>query len=391
MKLWIWLIAVFSLPALAEEPPVVYSGTLGKTSIVLELDLNKPDEVTGRYFYQKYHLDLPLNGAQDGQELKLQEGLDDFDDTPRPELTLTKDENGGWQGNWTNPQGKTLPVKLQPVQMPAAATDDGYLSALIHTDPYEYLRLSALQLKAGKNENFMGYQLQWWTEPQSKISFFEIVSGYPETEIQAINQKLRTRLWQEVSGWHACMLGASRFGQGEYQQTVTPEYLSDEIVSVSVFTSYDCGGAHPDFGESPVNLNAKTAETLTLEDVVWVGEGAPFHYLNAEDRTLTGKNDVDFDTFADYRDKKWAPWLVKQLTATYPEQMKKPTEESDDDCDYSDTSVWQFPAWYFTKKGLYFDPTFARVLRSCEGPEWSVLPWSAMKSHAGSVAISQEH
>lgn len=391
MKLLILMITLLSLPALAEEPPVVYAGTLGKTSIVVELDLNKPDEVTGRYFYQKYRLDLPLNGALDGQELKLQEGLDDFDDTPRPELTLTKDENGDWQGSWTNPQGKTLPVKLQPAQLPAAATDDGYLSSLIHTDPYEYLRLSALQLKAGKNENFMGYQLQWWTEPQSKISFFEIVSGYPEASLPAINQKLRARLWQEVSGWHACMLGASRFGQGEYQQTVTPKFMSPDVVSISVFTSYDCGGAHPDFGEAPINLNAKTAETLTLEDVIWVGDGAPFHYLNAEDRALTGKNDVDFDTFAQYRDKKWAPWLVKQLTAAYPQQMKKPTEESEDDCDYSDPSVWQFPAWYFTQKGLYFDPTFARVMRSCEGPEWSVLPWSAMKGHAGSTAINLEH
>ncbi|TDS96931.1 hypothetical protein EDF78_102467 [Rahnella sp. BIGb0236] len=391
MKLWIWLIAVLSLPALAEEPPLVYTGTLGKTSIVVELDLNKPDEVTGRYFYQKYRLDLPLNGTLDGQDLKLQEGLDDFDDTPRPELSLTKDENGGWQGSWTNPQGKTLPVTLKPAQLPATAADDGYLSSLIHTDPYEYLRLSALELKAGKSENFMGYQLQWWTEPQSKISFFEIISGYPEASLPAINQKLRARLWQEVSGWHACMLGASRFGQGEYRQTVTPEYLSTDVVSISVFTTYDCGGAHPDFGEAPVNLNAKTADTLTLEDVVWVGEGAPFHYLNTEDHALTGKNDVDFDTFAQYREKAWAPWLVKQLTAAYPQQMKKPTEESDDDCDYSDPSVWQFPAWYFTQKGLYFDPTFARVLRSCESPEWSVLPWSAMKGHAGSTAINMEH
>ncbi|CAM3571398.1 hypothetical protein [Rahnella victoriana] len=391
MKLWIWLIAVLSLPALAEEPPLVYTGTLGKTSIVVELDLNKPDEVTGRYFYQKYRLDLPLNGTLDGQDLKLQEGLDDFDDTPRPELSLTKDENGGWQGSWTNPQGKTLPVTLKPAQLPATAADDGYLSSLIHTDPYEYLRLSALELKAGKSENFMSYQLQWWTEPQSKISFFEIISGYPEASLPAINQKLRARLWQEVSGWHACMLGASRFGQGEYRQTVTPEYLSTDVVSISVFTTYDCGGAHPDFGEAPVNLNAKTADTLTLEDVVWVGEGAPFHYLNTEDHALTGKNDVDFDTFAQYREKAWAPWLVKQLTAAYPQQMKKPTEESDDDCDYSDPSVWQFPAWYFTQKGLYFDPTFARVLRSCESPEWSVLPWSAMKGHAGSTAINMEH
>lgn len=387
MKLWIWLIALLSLPALAEEPPVVYAGTLGKTSIVVELDLNKPDEVTGRYFYQKYRRDLPLNGTLDGQELKLQEGLDDFDDTPRPELSLTKDQNGGWQGSWTNPQGKTLMVKLQPAQLPAAPADDNYLSSLAHTEPYEFLRLSGLQLTAGKSENFMGYQLQWWTEPQSKITLFEIASGYPEAELHAINQKLRTRLWQEVSGWHACMLGASRFGQGEYQQTVTPKYLSSDVVSISIFTSYDCGGAHPDFGEAPINMNAKTSESLTLEDVLWVGEGAPFHYLNAEDGVSTGKNDVDFDTFAQYRETKWAPWLVKQLTQAYPQEMKKPTEESDDDCDYSQPGIWQFPAWYFTAKGLYFDPTFARVQRSCEGPDWAILPWAAMKGHAGSAPV----
>ena len=171
-------------------------------------------------------------------------------------------------------------------------------------------------------------------------------------------------------------------------QTVTPKFLSNDVVSISIFTSYDCGGAHPDFGEAPVNMNAKTAESLTLEDVVWVGEGTPFHYLNAEDGVSTGKNDVDFDTFSEYRDKKWAPWLVKQLTEAYPQEMKKPTEESDDDCDYSQPEIWQFPAWYFTPKGLYFDPSFARVQRSCEGPEWSVLPWSAIKSHAVSTPVA---
>ena len=137
-----------------------------------------------------------------------------------------------------------------------------------------------------------------------------------------------------------------------------------------------------------VPFNIKVPRQTGGASASWVGEGAPFHYLNAEDGVSTGKNDVDFDTFAQYRDKKWAPWLVKELTLAHPAEMKKPTEESDDDCDYSQPEIWQFPAWYFTPAGLYFDPSFARVQRSCEGPEWSVLPWSAIKKQAGTTAVA---
>jgi len=83
MKFWIIWVAFFSSSAFAEEPLSVFTGTLGKANIVVELDLNKPDEVTGRYFYQKHRLDLPLNGTLKDNELSLNEGADDFDDTAR--------------------------------------------------------------------------------------------------------------------------------------------------------------------------------------------------------------------------------------------------------------------------------------------------------------------
>ncbi len=386
MKFWIISLALFSLSAFAEEPLSVFTGTLGKSNIVMELDLNKPDEVTGRYFYQKYRLDLPLNGTLKDNELSLNEGADDFDDTPRPTLTLDHDEQGNWQGTWTDTAGKSLPLVLTPAVLPDPP-EQSYPGSLVHSDPYEYLRLSGLSLVEGKSQVFMGYTLQWWTEPQSHISLFEIVAGYPEKKRAAINQKLRARLWQEVVSWHACMLSASRFGQGEYSQTVTPTFLSAEVVSISIFTHYDCGGAHPDFGEMPINLDAKSAEPLTLEDVLWVGEGKPLHYVETEDRTSAGNPDVDFDTFAAYREKFFALWLVKQMTLAHPQEMVKPTEDSDDDCDYSDAQIWHFPTWYFTVKGIYFGPTFPRVMRTCESPDWSILPWSAITGHAGRLML----
>ena len=386
MKFWMVWIAFFSLSAFAEEPLTVFTGTLGKANVVVELDLNKPEEVTGRYFYQKHRLDLPLNGTLKDNELSLMEGTDDFDDTPRPTITLEHDEKGNWQGTWTDPKGISLPVMLTPAVLPDTA-DDSYPGSLLHSDPYEYLRLSGLTLVEGKRQDFMGYTLQWWSEPQSHISLFEVVSGYPQPQLTAINARLRTRLWQEVISWHTCMLGATRFGEGDYSQTVTPTYLSPEVISISVFTNYDCGGAHPDFGEAPINLSAKTAEPLTLEDVLWIGEGKPFHYNEAEDRAAPASGDVDFDTFAAYREKKFAPWLVKEMTKAHPQEMTKPTEDSDDDCDYSDAQVWHFPAWYLTAKGIYFGPTFARVMRSCESPDWSILPWPSVNGHVGNVKL----
>jgi hypothetical protein len=53
MRLAPYAAALFTLisTAHAEDGRRVFTGTLGKTPIVVELNTTQPDEVTGRYFY----------------------------------------------------------------------------------------------------------------------------------------------------------------------------------------------------------------------------------------------------------------------------------------------------------------------------------------------------
>ncbi|HKT28389.1 hypothetical protein [Dyella sp.] len=369
--------------AMAKEGAAVYTGTLGTQPIVMEIDTDKDGHIDGRYFYTKYHRDLPLGGSmQNPNGMHMSEGQDD-DASKLPQIDLTRAASGNWSGTWRSPKGKTLALALQPAKLPAPAVgSDGYLQKLYASDLYEYLRLSGLTLQKDRKETFMGHTLQWWVEPQSKIALFEILDGYPDAQRQKINDALRARQWSEVSAFHACMLGNSRLGGGDYEQTVTPQLLSPNAISISVFTSYYCGGAHPDFGDAPINLDAHTAQVLTLEDVLWVGKGKPFHYI--EDTGNDGSasdgqaNAVSFDEYSKYRSTYLAPWLAQQLTALYPTNIK------DDDCDYGDPSVWDFPSWHLTPKGISFTPSFARAMRVCEAnDDWSLLPYSIVNQHPG--------
>lgn len=384
MSLASFLAVGLSAPCHAFEPLDVYRGTLGDAAVVMELDMADPAHVSGRYF-DRQHRDIALEGSLEGEQLELNQGLPGYDNAPRPLLTLHANATG-WQGQWQSPQGERLAVRLSPAELPAEAVDtEPFWHELRSASPYEYLRLSDMRLVEGRTQAFMGHTLQWQIEPESKITLFQITDGYPEAQLALLNRELRARLWGEVSAYQACMLGASRMGDGEFEQTVTPQLLTPDMLSVSIFTSYNCGGAHPDFGDAPLNLDARNGQHLSLEDVLWLGSGKPLHYDDRDGATPSDRSDVDFDTFTRYRGEVLAPWLVAQFKRLYPAQMAKTT---DDDCDYADPDIWQFPAWHFTREGIYLGPGFARAMRACEGTEWSVLPWALLREHPGGVALA---
>ncbi|MGY2277770.1 hypothetical protein ACW9H0_09075 [Pseudomonas monsensis] len=378
--------ALFTLisTAHAEDGRRVFTGTLGKMPIVVELNTTQQDEVTGRYFYEKYHRDLELSGSLQDSTLNLVEGNNRYgDDKPLPTLKLEETANG-WQGEWQSPQGKKLPVKLSEAKLPAPTSATlPFVAALPNDEPYEYLRLQGLKLKPAKKENFMGYELQWWTEPETKISLFSVESGLSKDDQQRVNQQLLGRLWNEVISYHSCQL---RGGENvEFMQQAEPKMISPAVVSLNISTSYYCGGAHPDFGDSPLNIDVKTGHPLSLEDVLWVGEGKPL--LHAERDSLGDKPLSEAESDARYRyvSKELVPWVIQQFTALYPTEMKKPAQ--DDDCDFTDESIWGTTPWYFTDKGLYLGAYFARVQRSCDRPDWSILPYSVVKQHPGAVEL----
>jgi hypothetical protein len=378
--------ALFTLisTAHAEEGRRVFTGTLGKMPIVVELNTTQQDEVTGRYFYEKYHRDLELSGSLQDSTLNLVEGNNRYgDDKPLPTLKLEETANG-WRGEWQSPQGKKLPVKLAEAKLPAPTSATlPFIAALPNGEPYEYLRLQGLKLKPVKKENFMGYDLQWWTEPETKISLFSVESGLSKDDQQRVNQQLLGRLWNEVISYHSCQLQGGE--NVEFMQQAEPKMISPAVVSLNISTSYYCGGAHPDFGDSPLNIDVKTGHPLSLEDVLWVGEGKPL--LHAERDSLGDKPLSEAESDARYRyvSKELVPWVIKQFTALYPTEMKKPAQ--DDDCDFTDESIWGTSPWYFTDKGLYLGAYFARVQRSCDRPDWSILPYSLVKQHPGAVNL----
>lgn len=366
-----------------DPPPSVYTGTLGKQAIVLELTPGEGAITAGRYFYVRHHRDIALSGktASDGH-LQLREGWDD--DASGPLVTLERQAGGGWRGNWQDAKGKALPIVLAPAKVaPPAADAPPWLRQLYASDRYGYLRLAGLKPQAGKRETFMGHTLQWWRVPDAGIAFFKILDGYPPTELARINQVLMDRMWQETGSYYDCLF--NHFNEGDYEQTVTPRLLTANLVSVSVFTSYYCGGAHPDFGDAAINLDAHTAQPLTLEDLLWVGKGKPLHYFtDADDNPQPGS--ASFDAWSDYRGQALAPWLVRQWQRIYPQEMK--STGSEDDCGYDDPSVWQFVSWHMTPRGLFIGPSFARVARACEAnDDWSVLPWAAVRKHPGRLGL----
>ncbi|MGG5870408.1 hypothetical protein [Pseudomonas peli] len=385
---WCRLVALFLgvvSPALfAAEGPQVYSGMLGKMAIVVELDLRDPEQVIGRYFYRKHHHDLALRGRLQGQQLSLVEGRDRYDDAPRPELRLQRSPQG-WQGEWVGPQGKKLAVKLtQPTIEEPPAGAEPFWYRLYEESPYEFLRLKELPLKPGKRQDFMGHELQWWTEAVSGLRMFEVLSGYPQAQLDLINQQLRARLREEVIDYHACKLGAGD-PRAEFLQTVRPRLLSAHVVSLSIFTSYDCGGAHPDFSDAPLTLDADTGKPLGLEDLLWVGEGPAFHYLETREHK-PDEESVSFDVFSQYRNRYFAPWLVEQWRQIAPDELPEPADDLE--CNYSDPEIWDFPSWYLNEKGIVLDSIFPRVARACEETEWSVLPYAVVKKHPGRLRLA---
>lgn len=374
-------------PAQARLDSEVFTGTLGTQAIVLELNRAVPEDVSGRYFYVKHHYDLLLTGNIQGSQIHLVEGHEPAPDAgveSLPTLALWPAAQGGLQGEWQSPQGKRLPINLLPARLPQQWGDaDPFLSRQYTESPYEFLRLMQLPLTPGEYENFRGYPLLWLSEPSSGLSMFVVEDGYPEDQLKRVNQLLRARLSSDVVAYHQCML-LGRPG-AYYRQTVTPRYMTNALVSVSVVQDYSCEGTPMLPTDVPLNLAVESGNVLTLEDVLWVGEGKPLHYEYQPGPNPEQLATVSFGAYMEYRSRTFAPWLLEQLKQLYPQHMA--AEVGENGCDYAQPQVWQTPTWRFTPEGIQFDPVFDSVQRHCRGVDWAVLPYRLLRQHPGGVAL----
>lgn len=133
------------------------------------------------------------------------------------------------------------------------------------------------------------------------------------------------RLWREVSAYHECLLGAGSLG-GEFMQTVKPQFFSPAVLSVNISTSYSSSGAHPDFGDSSLNIDVNSGHPLSLSDVLWVGQGKPLLHSDRNGKGDTRLTEAERTGLYEYNQEKLAPWLVQQFRAFYPNKMREPTD-----------------------------------------------------------------
>ncbi len=356
---------------LAQAQTQVWEGTLGKSSIVVKLGApDKGGGIDGQYFYRKHRHGIDLTGARaaDGS-LALEEQIYVPGEDARSAWTLKPASDDTLVGEWVG-KGKRLPIRLR---MTSSATlpkaGDPGLAELRANDPYRFLQMQGMTLQAGKLETVGDYRLQWWLEPTSDIELFRVVSGYPAAQLPGVNLALARAHWKQVESFLDC----TATPLSEHESTTTLRYIGRDALSVSLFVSYYCGGAHPDFGDGPLNLDPRTGRELALEDVLWLGKGAPPAY-----------GDGDNQPWYDYRNEVFALWVAARMSELYPEEF---SGQANEDCSYEMEDVWDFPTWYITRKGVYLGAIFPRVGRVCDNPEWSILPWSLVDEHHGAVRI----
>lgn len=362
-SLVVCLAAVVLPAAQAAEP--VWRGTVGTAAVVMELD-PQAEPLAGRYFYTRHLRDIALEGGRSSATVRLREPGEG--DAKAAEWVVDTSITGELRGDWIGSDGRHLPIRLK--RFDGAGVRDRERAQLLRDDPYEYLRSAELRLEPGVLETVGNYRLQWFAEPHTRVSLFQVVSGYPDAMRLRVNRVLRARHWQLVSD----ALGCVSESNGDYQSTATLRRIDASILSVSLFASYYCGGAHPDFGDSPLNLDPRTGRELDLEDVLWLGKGTP---PRSEGPTEAA--------YFRYRSELLGPWLAAMMAKRHPKEIV----DNGADCDYTDPEVWKYVSWYVRDDGMYFGPSFARAMRNCEYPEWPVLPWQDIERHPGRVHVGK--
>ncbi|WP_226102174.1 hypothetical protein [Dickeya oryzae] len=361
----------------ADDDFPVYRGTIGNTTIVMEL-YNAPGQpenqsINGRYFYTKYRKDIGLSGSQDVQgNLVLSEGDDSMDEQqalagkdPIPVMVLRSRDQNTLQGEWRNGKGKSYPVVLSLVtELPATASP--FMQQAYQHSRYEYLRHERAEPVMTKQETVNGYDVEWWRDPLSGMTTFQLRSGYPVEQLSGLNTVLRKELWQEVLNYYRCMQGTDK---GSYTEQVNINQLLPWVVSYSIAGSESCGNGY-NSGVRSESLYASDASHMELKDFFWVGEQP------APDNTLEPK---------DYSDGILPHWLAEQFSVMYPERMANTVNSGGGNtlCDYRRSEVWVFPTWSLTAQGILFHPTFPTSDSVCDDAPWAIVPWSVVKQHPG--------
>lgn len=361
-------LALLASPALADA--YVYSGTLGKTTIVAEFtsDPAAGGEIAGRYFYTSKGIDIPLDPAKAANgKLGFDEEVPCTADTctwdttdyvvkgirygAKWELEPTRDSKG-LSGKWTA-KGRSLPVELsfagtrklpEGAEVTPAALYDitdqltyGEQDLTNAVSLYDYLRMQT-KLVESDPVTIEGSTYRFVADPRTKFQYPRIVSLADGSDPTLANAYLEKQHWQKSEdalscesrqyggfGWNDSIGYAAGTLGGYVDESVVVNDLTPTIFSWNEGGSLDCGNAHPDNHDNIYNLDLRTGQLLPLEKILgaWVPHDFDGNEVTAE-VAAASPDDV-----------QWGPndALIELITSHLGEAD---FDLSDADCGYAD-------------------------------------------------------
>jgi hypothetical protein len=270
-----------SLSATAADWEGVFSGTLGKSQVLVEL--TEPlDDMEGetkreasRYSYLPKTRDLNLMLKSKSGDLRFEETLLPHYQYSSPEV-IDKKVTGTWvlsvkgasaTGEWTSPDGKKrLPIKLSRV--PNLPADNPFPNSNIWTATYNAEWLKHVTIAPfGKPQNFGAVGVDMMKDSAFGIEH-PMLSNFPDAaRKQAANTVLTAAFKTEIAQYRDCKNGVpidwvddAQPSEPEFAYTV--DYATPNLLSFTIGGSVFCGGAHPANYVTPVTYDLSTAEQI---------------------------------------------------------------------------------------------------------------------------------
>lgn len=361
-KVFLFLFIMYSTISFCQDKIYYLEGTLGKSTIYMTLQVYKSDNETNLnavYFYKNSLKDIKL-------EAKLKDNNNyTFYFKPGDIVTekfYLKKSGNNFDGFWYDAKDKQLAVHLEPVNF------DNYksnLSIRFDDERLNLVKYKFLEFKKQKTTIYNNKEFVWYSEKHCDSDFFRLGNNFSEKNKTVINPILENIHIQTTLAQLNCS-SSFEYSEGKgIEGRTTINFLNTNLLGFEMFSSYYCGGAHPDFGGSGYLIDLNNGKDYEIDDII------------AFDKSVTTEEQSNFNNYSKYRSTYFAPKLLAVLNSEF--HFEKPKNDDDDPCDYTNEEYWDFPSWSYTEKGIEFTPIFYRAARSCE--ESFLVPFEKLKKY----------
>lgn len=322
-------------------------GTLGKHKIYLTI-FESENQVIANYFYQNSLKDIMLEGTKNKNNYV-------FSFTEKTEENITEEfkllkQKNNFAGFWTNKNGKKLKVNLASINFNSFKKPKNNID---FENKMDIVKENFIQFKEDSTSVYNGKKIIWLSEKHCNSKFFRLSDDFSENTKKIVNSILEEiHIKQTLSQLNCSSLFYYNDGNN-IENTITITFLNKNLLGFTIFSSWYCGGAHPDFGSNGYLLDLNNGKKFQIDEII------------AFDKSVTTEEKSSFEAYSNYRNNFFAPKLFELINKN--KNFKKP-EKEDEGCDYTNIDIWQFPSWSYTEKGIEFTPYFARYMRSCEEP-----------------------